>query len=186
MVLRAALGPVSSTTPVTPGELLAHMRQGAHGATATVSESDLADALNAAIGHVQGACGPILATDTRVAAWHDGRKGRIVLPGTPAISAVTELVAPDGVDVAGQVKAEHVDWSAAIITLPRMDAGEWVARVTTATSAERTGALRLAVLIIAAHQAGARLMPVGVPGPGFGVPRRAEDLMAGWRLAGVA
>lgn len=184
----AVLGPVSPVEPVTPEELLAHMQQGSHGTTQTVQSTEITAALSSAIGYVQGKCGPILATDMRVAARHDGRRGTLILP-TPAITDLAELITPDGVDVVASVDADDVDWSAAIIRLPRMDAGEWVARVRTVSSAERTASLKLATLIIGAHLAAARLVSVpGVQagGPGFAIPRRADDLLAAWRLVAVA
>lgn len=179
MVSRPTLGPVAPVAPVSPTDLLAHMQQGSHGAPGTVETADVAGALTAAIGHVEQTCGPILATDVRVAAWHDGRQGSLLLTVPAAITAVTELVTPNGVDVASRLTAAAVDWAAGIVRLPQLDTGEWVVRVTTATTPERTAALRLATLIIAAHLAGARLVPLaGAQGSlGFAIPRRASDLM---------
>jgi hypothetical protein len=59
--------------------------------------------------------------------------------------------------------------------------------VTTATTPERTAALKLAVLIIAAHLTAAQLVaPGGVTPTGYAIPNRAEQLMAAWRLPAIA
>jgi hypothetical protein len=187
VVTRPTVGPVGSpAAPVTPEDLLEYMQQ-ANRSTPTITVEKVAGAVSAALGIVQRACGAIVATDVRVPAWHDGRRGTIVLHGVPAISAVTELATPDGVDVGADLGASAVDWDAGIITLPRGDAGEWVATVTTATTPERTAALQEAVLIIAAHLAAARLAaPGGATPTGYAVPARAEQLMAAWRLPAIA
>lgn len=191
MVTRPTVGPVGTpTAPVTPDDLLAYLRQGSHGAPTTVATDEVAGAVSAAIGIVQRACGAIVATEVRVSAWHDGRRGTIVLHGVPAISDVVALETPDGVDVVDVLAASAVDWEAGIIRLPRADAGGWVAQVVTATTPERTAALKLAVLVIAAHLAAGRLVQVAALATaapsGFAVPRRAEDLMAAWRLPAIA
>lgn len=187
MVTRPTVGPVGTpTAPVTPIDLLAYMQQ-TNRATPTVTAEKVEDAVTAALGIVQRACGAIVATEVRVSAWHDGRRGTIVLHGVPAISDVVALETPDGVDIVDDLAASAVDWDAGIIRLPRSDAGGWVAQVVTATTPERTAALKHGVLIIAAHLMAAQLVaPGGVTPTGYAVPARAEQLMAGWRLVAIA
>lgn len=149
--------------------------------------------VDAAVGHVQARCGWIAATDVRVAAWCDGRSRALMLPCGP-VAEVAELVSPSGVDVVASLGASDVDWAAAVVQVSRVEAGEWVARVTTATTAERTAALKQAVLIIAAHLWGARAgaarpgagAAAAAAGPGYAIPNRATELMAPYARAGVA
>lgn len=179
---RNVTGPVGTpAAPVTPADLTAFA---ARPASSGAAAGDPQPWVDAAVGYVQGHCGRILATDMRVPAWHDGRRGTIVLPACPAISTLAELHAPDGTDVVADLKTGDVDWEAAIIRLPRHDAGEWVARVTTATTTERTAALTQAALIIGAHLWGSR--GPGAPGqaaPGYAIPHRASELMAPYLLS---
>lgn len=156
------------------------------------ADVELAGFLGAAIEVVEGIVGPI--SPTSYTETHYGRSGGPIFLHHAPVIAVQELGTPT---YAYSVEDLTVDTGMGAI----IDTAGYALRgnltVTyTAGRATVPAAVRLAVLIIVAHlwetQRGAAPLPFGgpdaevpLPGQGFAIPRRAEELLAPFLLAPV-
>lgn len=172
---------------LTIDDLAEHMEQTVPTDPAKVAE--MQRMLDAAIERVTSECGTA-ATGTATVPVPSGGGSALLLPVARA-DAVTAVVDPDG----RPVTPVFADAYTGVVEVPVPRRGTW--RVTV-TFGEVPDSLELAVLIIAKHLYGTQRVPgasrgagplaggQGAPPAGFAIPNRAADLMAPYRLPGIA
>lgn len=173
---------------VTIDDLAAHLNLPAAPAD-PVERTELQRHLDSALERVRSECGAAVDGVSTVPVSSSG--SAVLLLPVVRVDAVTAVLDPDGAPVTPTL----VDTLAGIVWVPTSRAGVW--RVTVTSAAARVS-LELATLIIAAHlhetQRRSRPQTVrpGAPPPqgpgglGFAIPARAAELMAPFRLPGIA
>lgn len=158
----------------------------------STNTADLQRVLNAAIGHVEAACGPIASLPVVHYARQTSGTRTLVLP-VMRLAQIVHLWDPDGTDVVDAVEARHVMWTEGILRAPTFVVGEWRAQVVVDRPTSAYSALYEATLIIAKHLWSTRHGLAGTsnafgdpadatPGTGFAVPRRASTLMSPYKV----
>lgn len=176
---------------VTINDLAAHLNLAAGPPADPVDRAEMQRMLDAALDRVRAECGTAAAGTSTVPVTSTGRSTVLLLP-VVRLSAITAVLDPDGTPVT----PVDVDALAGVVRVPAARSGVW--RVTV-TLDGLSASLELAALIVAGHlyetqrrtrPAGARpgavAAPTGPGGLGFAIPHRAAELMAPYRLPGIA
>lgn len=175
---------------VTIDDLAAHLNLPGNAAPADpVDRAEMQRMLDAALERVRAECGTAAAGASTVPVTSTGSSS-LLLP-VVRVSGIAAVLDPDG----NVVTPAHVDVLAGVIRVPVGRSGVW--RVTV-TFDDLPASLSLAALIIAKHlyetqrttrPAVPRPGGPGASGPtglGFAIPARAADLMAPFRIPGIA
>ena len=180
--------PTSTPVVVPLSELASFMRD------ASLAEGDeaekLQEHLDAATEYVQSVVGPVGEVAVRWDVYAGDTTRQLVLPATH-VQEIISITAPDGSDVTVDARRD-VNALAGIVTVPKAMRGTWTVE---GRPREAVPSIKLAIKIIASHLWGTQRGTGGGRGAmyargddtpatpaGFAIPRRAEQLLAPYRI----